>query len=273
MRFFKYFFVLFFCFFLIFTFEPVVKAESLTEDNSAYDFCFNEGYDSLKNAYKFRYRCYNKGGCWEGTFYIPSDIYSSTDKSYCVVMSNNGTLCLFQANSLVDFSIHWVEYRGMWVFALYGQDTWRGKEYHYNNDTNTFDFHYECSSDTYVNFGPNYISPDSVLSCNTDFKFHGKSYISRRSNDVLTVPTFRTLESKGFRLYLRDFHGYTETGSAFDLDRVLEGLYMNLYDYQQQAYIMTKIDVLSYRDVEQDSEGNYYIDILYDNLPRFSSDS
>lgn len=247
--------------------------ETATTAGKAYDYFDEIGYDSLKNAYEIRYRKYSFNGVDEGTFYISGDIYKG-DNSYYIFIRNNGSLGLYLLDRPDLFSFTYEKHVNTWYFGR-GEDWGMNLSYYiYNSDTEQFEIYEEYKNTRFtMNFNTFieriiYSNHDITVYPFGDDKSAHFSYNVLKSQDVLVVPKLKYMPMSGFRFYLNDFYGQTielENGSY--VDRVLSNLRFYLYDFQNKRYLMENIDVLELRDVEKDSEGRYYIDILFSDLP------
>lgn len=82
----------------------------------------------------------------------------------------------------------------------------------------------------------------------------------------LFTPTLKYMLDTGFRLYLRDFHGSTEVNDTYSLEKSLTNVHFTVHDLKSNIDIIDTMDLLSYSDVAQDEEGQYYIDIKFEDL-------
>lgn len=71
------------------------------------------------------------------------------------------------------------------------------------------------------------------------------------------------LTSDGFRLYLGDFYGHGYDMDTMDVVYSLSNVVCIIKEINTSTEYIRDNDILSYRDVEQDSNGNYYIDLLF----------
>ena len=133
-----------------------------------------------------------------------------------------------------------------------------------------------------------YLSPDSVLyTRNVTFKFTdyvpnsmstwqetynnnpGVDYQLLKTNQFFISPTMKYRVNEGFRLILNDFYGFTAQEEKRELIASLTGLKLIIYNNDTGQELLSDFNILSYKDVQQLEDGQYYIDIDFKDVMPF----
>lgn len=72
------------------------------------------------------------------------------------------------------------------------------------------------------------------------------------------------LVGDGFRLYLNDLAGYTNSTSNFEMISKLKKLELNVHDFKSNTDTTQKLNILTDNSIQTDSDGRQYLDILFD---------
>lgn len=258
-----------------------VRAESTTMDGIAYRWVSPLGFDEEVQGYGYQYRVYTNGGLKEGSVYIPASIY---DKKFWYMWVDDDNIVHIESNPknytgdsyTYNFMIH--NSSGVYDYSFTPPDKRNWTYSTYNKDTGQWTTKTEYYGSYYTNnsikFGSGF-SPNSILYVkNCNIQFNGIDYGNLIDWRELKCPELKYRPSSLFRLYLNDFSpGSVEkpTSSNNSLAHTyINSLYhlnLHVYDIDNSEVKTQELDMLTVRDIEQDSEGRYYIDINVVDIP------
>ena len=242
------------------------------------------GYDSDRDAYSFTYRVYLQSGEYVETIYVPSSIYNRD--IWFLYMGSDGTPQIITYTGNYDLSNgRHIKFKFNYRFGSSARFTWDNDYsalfnfihygYVFNNDSWTVYHDNSNSSYTYYlqikNFQPNGI----LYTKNVDIIYYKSdscycdNYVSLQDDPMIKTTQLGYMPGDGFRLYLNGFSALTDIDDSGETSKTLSNVSFTAYDYNRQCDITSNDDILSRRDVEQDEQGRYYIDILFSDYPSF----
>lgn len=261
--------ILFLILFLFLTFNPIeVKADNYSADEYVFREVIDNGYDSETDTYSFDYRVYISSGLCEGTVYIPSSIYNYENWALWI---NGGVPNLLVSTSGSSFLyVRKYQNETRLVFDSFGNVYLKNFRYYvYDNSTNTWTLSSSGSQSVFRTSFSN-IQPNSIIYKKNMYINYSLSSDNTLSDTLMRINphlarTNLRLTNDSIRFYLGDFHGAT-----YELDTVTEirnliSILFTVRDLNTSENIIGYENLLSYRDIEQDENGNYYIDVLFGN--------
>lgn len=265
------------CIFIIFSIvSPSVKASN--QDVFAYT---TSTYDEENRLYIIKYRRYGVTGLMEGEIKLPSDM--KEEKNWSIMLRNDGVLSYFYFKSPnINQSYKFILEYGKGAYgdscSIFGRQDASEREFYYRN----YDFENETwGGDNRVrfdyslqNYGTDkFYMPNNVITTNgvrvVVTKQLEVDYQVANKQQMFKSPHMKILVNKGFRLYLNDFFTFSDVTDDGTLLAELSALKFTSYEMNSKIYYSEAVDVLQYREVEEDSEGNKYIDLLYDDFLQY----
>lgn len=241
--------------------EGIMPLESIYEYGECYrDMLLTQLEDG---SYSLWYRIYNSGGLQENTVIIPSEMYEL--KNWLIYVSANGTANFVKAPNQSDNVINFYSYYlwNRWNYEFDGKGVYRCY-YKYDTDTWTdFVYYDEITTSFESMHANNFLISKGVY---ITYEKGGVPYSLCIDYQNLFTPYLQYLVGEGFRLQLRDFHGSTEVNDTYSLEKSLTNIHFTVHDLNSNINIIDTMDLLSYSDVSQDAEGQYYIDIKFSDL-------
>lgn len=272
---FKRLFILSFIIILLFSCFCSVKAES-TSSQDVYRFV-NVTKEENKNNYILDYRVYLNTGLFSGKINIPKNLYDT--EHWFISIFGNGEIRYF--NCVTDLE------PSMFVFI----DSQSSTAYHagssdgrkvipfsyrvYNEETRTWS-EQSASTTSWIYTGSKYpLHPNNILFVNN----FGVKYCANQSscensadysfgcdNQWFVSPELKYMVDNGFKLYLNDFIDFSISDDNYINTAIVESLYLTVYNIKTGTYEHENFNLIDYTDIQQDADGNYYVDILFNDL-------
>lgn len=275
-----------FVFIILFTSFPYVYAgeydimplASMYDDGMCYRDVELIGFDDASTEHYIKYRVFTASGLHEGVVPIPDEWYRYDN--WFVRITNKGRVSF---TIPITFSSSTLTYK-MWV----ENEQLKGKIYNGNTGMSLYRSYYNFDTGTWPAFGGKVTSdavsiyssgsgygdlnPDNFLYCknmNVAYTINGKDYSRDLFCDYqsFNCPTLSYMPSpSGFRLYMNDFHGSTFSNSFYEVINNLMSVTLVVYDINQKQYSTDSLDLLHLYDLQQDSSGRYYLDIIIGDI-------
>lgn len=252
--------------------EDISLQSSVYEDGQVARKVIFYGLDEETNTYGIFYRIFNEGGLCERTVHIPADLYNK-EHWFLFYASSVKKLVFGYIDTTVDFPVMNM-YRPNAIRFELVSDSGTCYVSEYSFETDTFgDFRRLTSRgyDEKVN------ANDFIYCKNVVIQMVSKANVPYTSSFFTDYQTFKCPEmkymtDKGVRLYVNDFHGSTDITSTYEVINALQSLDFAVLDLNNNNNTLTALNLLTYSDLQQDEDGRYYIDLLFEDLlPYFNT--
>lgn len=270
----------------ILLFAPVIPVEaSIDNEKTSQRKVIDKGYDSTSDSYIFEYQVYTKKGLYEGTINIPSSIYNLEHWFLQLIPGNRIGYYIYTCNiDNLYFSVSPLTSSNPTFFCSsssyksgidldyysfvpdYGSEWTKGSSkisYMFDSVRSELDFNCILYS---KNLDIDIVNRLESSECHSlsyyifDIKFEN--------------PTIGYMPEEGFRIFLNDYHGATTSTTIYEAISGLMKVSINIYDLDNNKNSVFKDDkVLAYSDVQSNSEGKYYIDLLFSDYLTFLNSS
>jgi hypothetical protein len=227
----------------------------------------------------YTYSQYNNGGLQEGTFSMPKEMWNSS--SYFVVVDSSGVVSYYRHAKKPSDSIFKVAPRtynsDFKLFTNTFQNNKYIDRYDYDKTTSSWKAIKVNNCADYMSYGGSrFFANDIILKKASQIRLYenetSTNYVDydifKRYNAFEVPELFQKVDS--FRLYLNDF--ITKDGVNNDILKekfTITSMSLFAHELTSDNLLLDNFDVLHYKEVSQDEKGNYYVDLIIDEVMPF----